>query len=152
VVQGEERGTIAQAYRADWLVRGTVLGALCATLVAAGGVRPTSIPLASNKQASCTPTYLALWDGVHEVPTSWATWAGNVTLIGCLEQFDSLTLEERTRAQAAFDAAIQDEDLHFLRSSLDGPMRARIATRVNTAVGRVVVTDWLLQMARGEAI
>ena len=75
---------------------------------------------------------------------------GDVYIVGCQEQFTTLTEGERLRAQKAFDKAIAEEDLHLLAAPYEGPFRSTITARVNKAIGRVVVVDWLLLMSRGE--
>ncbi len=128
-----------------------VLLALCVPLTGlAQKARLAVVPLPQNPQRMCTPTLTRLWDAQHRIATSWATWEGNIVIAGCLEHLSSLTAIDRSRLRAAFEKSVADEDLHLLATPSDGPFRAKLAAEVNGAMGRFIVSDWLLEMARAE--
>jgi len=77
--------------------------AVLSPLLAATSPEPLrGIPLPGNPQTHCTPTYQYLWEDTHRLSLRGGIeWEGNIIIVGCLEQLNTLSKIGRLRAQTA---------------------------------------------------
>jgi hypothetical protein len=105
---------------------------------------------APASDASCRLAELPVWNRAHTIETDWATWYGDIVVVGCVDDVRRVSPEDRLRLQAAFEDVVREKDLLLLAAIGDCSLRLAIAAEVNARVGSTLVRDWTLAMSRGD--
>jgi hypothetical protein len=97
---------------------------------------------------ACTPIVEYLLPDPPNTQGRTGSLAHQILIAGCSEALSSLTGSERTRLQRAFAEQVKDGAVVLPEARPDRASRARVAEAVNEAVGRSVVSDWVVVTRR----
>ncbi len=102
-----------------------------------------------SSQPACTPIVEYLLPDPPVPEARDGLLAPYLLVAGCAEQLSTLTARERTSLLQAFSSELREGAIIVPEARPDRPSRARVAATVNQAVGRPVVSDWVLVRRSG---
>ena len=96
----------------------------------------------------CSPVVEYLLPDPPNTQGRGGSLAHQILIAGCAEVLSGLTAGERTILQRAFVGQVKDGAVVLPEARPDRASRARVADAVNQAVGRTVVSDWVVVTRR----